>query len=132
MKPASRMTIARLIPVIFVVIALTGCASGENSLLSASTTAATAEVTMPGRWMLSAPNAPSCGMNFAGGPGAYEGTVVPDGGCPGRFFTSRRWVLASGGLTINDHEGNALAQLGFAGGNFEGKTAEGMPVTLAR
>ena len=124
---------ARIAPVALIALTLAGCAGGSSPFGDATPTAAAApEFGMPGRWMLSAPNAPSCGMNFAGAPGAYEGTVVPDGGCPGRFFTSRRWVLTSGALTINDDEGNALAQFGFAGGNFEGKSTEGAPVTLER
>ena len=32
---------------------------------------------MTGRWILSAPNAPSCGLAFGGAPGARDGTVPP-------------------------------------------------------
>ena len=67
-------------------------------------------VTMTGRWILAAPNAPSCGMNFASSPGGQDGTIAPEGGCPGNFFTSRHWTLAQGTLTINDHENKPLAQ----------------------
>ena len=66
---------------------------------------------MAGRWILTAPNAPSCGMNFAGAPGAREGTVSPEGGCPGKFFLSRRWALEQDALVINDDENNPLARL---------------------
>jgi hypothetical protein len=85
---------------------------------------------MSGRWILSAPNAPVCGMNFSGSPD--KGGVVPEGGCPERFFTSRRWTLENGTLAINDDTGNPLATFIFVGGRFEGKSAAGTPVTLAR
>jgi hypothetical protein len=81
---------------------------------------------------LSAPDAPSCGMNFAGAPNAHDGTIAPEGGCPGKFFTSRHWTLRQGGLTINDHENQPLAQLTFANGHFEGQADAGAPVTLGR
>ena len=87
---------------------------------------------MVGRWMLSAPDAPACGMNFAGAPGKQEGTIAPEGGCPESFFTSRHWTLQQGTLTIDDHENNPLAQLSFAADRFEGKSTAGVPVTLAR
>ncbi len=109
---------------------LAGCAS---SPLGGATPAATAPaVDMTGRWFLSVPNAPSCGMNFASAPGAHEGTIAPQGGCPGDFFTSRHWTLAQDALTINDHQNRPLAHLTFAGGRFQGQAAAGMPVTLSR
>ena len=73
-------------------------------------------VDMTGRWIFAAPNAPSCGMNFAGAPGAHEGTVTPEGGCPGKFFTSDHWMLDQNTLMINDHENQPLAHLTFADG----------------
>jgi hypothetical protein len=87
---------------------------------------------MSGRWILAAPNAPTCGLNFGGAPGAQQGTVVAEGGCPGRFFTSRRWTINQGRLVINDDENKMLAQLNFADGRFEGQAAAGMAVTLTR
>ncbi len=87
---------------------------------------------MPGRWMLAAPNAPACGMNFTAKPGANEGRVAPEGGCPERFFTSRRWMLQQSTLTISDDDNGQLAQLNFAGGRFEGKSGTGTPLTLER
>lgn len=109
---------------------LTGCAGGP-SLLS-DNAAPAAELVMPGRWMLSAPNAPACGLNFSGKPGATEGMVSPEGGCPERFFTSRRWTLQQSALTISDDDNNQLASLNYAGGRFEGKSNTDTPVTLAR
>ena len=85
---------------------------------------------MAGRWILAAPNAPSCGLNFNGSAGAREGTVSPEGGCPGKFFMSRRWSLASGALTIVDEDSQPLATLSYANGHFAGQTATGLPVTL--
>ena len=87
---------------------------------------------MAGRWILAAPNAPSCGMNFAGAPGARDGTVTPEGGCPGNFFMSRGWTLEQGALLINDEDNQPLANLSEAGGRFEGQSTAGMPVTLSR
>jgi hypothetical protein len=87
---------------------------------------------MTGRWFLAAPNAPPCGMNFGGAPGAQQGTITPDGGCPGKFFTSRRWTFEQGALVINDDENKPLAHLTLAGGRFEGQATAGMAVTLSR
>jgi hypothetical protein len=87
---------------------------------------------MTGRWMLSAPNAPACGMDFSAGRRQGEGAVVPDGGCPGQFYMSRRWVLTQDThmLTISDDA--PLAQLVLSGGQFTGQSTTGVPVTLAR
>ena len=61
-------------------------------------------------------------MTFgAAAPAASEGTIAPEGGCPGKFFTSRKWTFDQGGLTIRDHNGQPLAQLSDAGRRFEGK-----------
>jgi predicted small lipoprotein YifL len=89
---------------------------------------------MAGRWTLAAPNAPACGMEFTVGPGRQEGIVVPEGGCPGQFYTSHRWSFAEDTqtLTISDEENAPLAQLKPAGTQFIGRSTTGMPVTLAR
>ena len=108
---------------------LAGCAGGASLSDSA---APPAELTMPGRWMLAAPNAPACGMTFTARPGASEGSVSPEGGCPERFFTSRRWSLRQSALTISDDSNNELAQLSYAGDRFEGKSSSGTVLTLAR
>src|SRR5262249_1566484 len=83
---------------------------------------------MSGRWVLTSPNRGQCGMNFSGAPKATEGTIAPEGGCPGSFFTSRRWALEEGNVVIRDHNGAQLAQLApaSAGGMwFEGQAATG-------
>jgi len=110
---------------------LTGCASGLFGVSTSAAPTLTGD-DMPGRWFLAAPNGPPCGMNFGGAPGAQQGTITPDGGCPGKFFMSRHWTLDQGALTINDQENQPLAHLAFAGSRFEGQAAAGMAVTLAR
>jgi len=90
-------------------------------------------VNMAGRWMLTSAGAPGCAMNFAGSPGAAEGSIAPEGGCPGNFFTSRRWVFEENGLVIRDHTGQPLARLVLAAsGRFEGQATGGQQVALAR
>src|SRR4051794_1346005 len=100
--------------------ALAGCATGFN--FPGSSTAP--EVTQPaapaaapadlgGRWLLNSPGRGQCSMTFgsAAAAGAAEGTIAPAGGCPGKFFTSRKWTYDQAGLTIRDHKGQPLAQL---------------------
>jgi hypothetical protein len=112
-------------------LALAACA---GTLPDAEQTPAAPKVEMSGRWLLSTPNAPSCGMSF--GVGAQEdgqgGTIKPEGGCPGNFFTSRHWTLDKGDLVIRDHNDEPLAELHFVGGRFEGKSTDGLQVTIAR
>ena len=64
-------------------------------------------------------------MNFGSAPGADQGTIAPEGGCPGKFFTSRKWAFEHGALIIRDHKGEALAQLSFSGGRFAGQVSGG-------
>ena len=109
---------------------LAGCAGGQFG--GTSPEAAQIPEVMVGRWMLAAPNSPVCGMNFGGAPGAREGSVAPEGGCPEKFFMSRRWTFEQDRLTINDSENNPLAQLNLTGGRFEGRSTSGTPITLAR
>ena len=109
-----------------VALMLAGCAGG------ATPGAQTPSVDMSGRWILSAPNAPICGMSFAGEPGAREGAVSPEGGCADKFFMSRRWTLDQGTLVINDEDNQPLAKLNNTGGRFEGQSTAGMTVTLTR
>ena len=59
-------------------------------------------------------------------------TSSPDGGCPERFYLSRRWSIGQDGVTIGDDANNALGVLTFSGGQFAGKSAAGTPVTLSR
>ena len=111
---------------------LAGCAGQGLSLGGSEAAPAAAPVSLAGRWMLAAPNAPACGMIFAGTQGAREGTLAPEGGCPGKFFTSRRWSFDGSALIIKDHDGQPLANLNFAKGRFEGRSTAGTAVTLSR
>jgi hypothetical protein len=107
---------------------LAGCAGAPSGDTAPTATAAD----MSGHWILAAPNAPTCGLNFSGAPGAQEGTISPEGGCPGNFFTSRHWTLAQGALTISDEDNQPLASLTVTGGRFEGQATAGMAVALTR
>ncbi len=90
-------------------------------------------VNMAGRWMLASPGRGQCNMTLGAAPGAAEGTIAPEGGCPGSFFTSRKWSFDSNGITIRNHNGQPLAQLSpDATGRVDGKAATGEPVTLSR
>jgi hypothetical protein len=77
-------------------------------------------VDLAGRWRLTAVGAGGCFMTFGSAPGAVDGSIAPEGGCPAKFFTSRKWTFEHGVLIIRDHKGEPLAQLSFADGRFEG------------
>lgn len=111
-------------------ISLAGCAGTGGLLPGVEEKPPAPKVDMAGRWLVITPNAPSCGMIF--GAGADSGTIKPEGGCPGDFFTSRHWALEQDELVIRDHNSEPLAQLKFAGGRFEGKSAKGLQITIAR
>jgi len=90
-------------------------------------------VSMAGRWTLSSSGAGGCAMNFGAPPGASEGTIAPEGGCPGNFFTSRKWVFEDSALVIRDHTGQPLARLALGpSGRFDGQATTGQPVSLGR
>jgi hypothetical protein len=110
--------------------ALTLCACG--SLRDQTPVSQTTTDVMAGRWILAAPNAPSCGINFAGAPGVREGKLTPEGGCPEKFYLSRSWTLEQNTLTIIDDAGEPLAEFTFANGRFDGASATGTPVSLTR
>lgn len=86
---------------------------------------------LAGRWRLAAASG-GCVMTLAAVPGAAEGTIAPAGGCPGNFFTSRKWTFEHDMLIIRDHKSEALAELSFAAGHFQGQATGGGSVTLAR
>jgi hypothetical protein len=110
----------------------TGFDSGPGSgALSSQPSAPPAA--MAGRWLFSSPGRGQCNMTFgAANAAASEGTVAPEGGCPGKFYMSRKWTHDQNGLTMRDHTGQPLAQLSGAGGRFDGKATTGEPVGLAR
>jgi hypothetical protein len=71
-------------------------------------------------------------MTLGATPGAAEGTIAPAGGCPGNFFTSRKWTFEHDMLIIRDHKSETLAELSFSAGRFQGQATGGGSITLAR
>ena len=126
------MTAVRVATGVLVVFTLTGCAGDQVSVGSSAPAPAPIDASMTGRWILAAPNSPSCGLEFGGAAGARNGAVSPDGGCPGGFYLSRRWAMEGSVLTIADDENQPLAQLRPGGTRFEGQSTNGIPVTLER
>ncbi len=93
----------------------------------------TPPVDLAGKWKLSAAGGGSCVMTLGNSPATTaEGTVAPAGGCPGNFFTSRKWTYEHDMLIIRDHKGEVLVELSFADGRFAGHAANGGALTLAR
>jgi hypothetical protein len=140
---ASLRTVFRLSIAAMLAIGAAGCRTDGFPSLSGSGGAtspgearpASPPVNMAGRWMLASPGRGQCNMTFrAASPADMEGTIAPEGGCPGKFFTSRKWTFDSNGLSIRDHNGQPLAQLSSAAGgaSFAGKATTGDPVTLTR
>lgn len=119
-----------------IVLVLAGCAGGQTVTGGAPVASAgygAPPEPMAGRWQLAEPGARPCNMNFGGAPGAGEGTIAPEGGCPGNFYTSRKWTFEQGALVIRDHTGAPLGQLALAApGRFDGKATNGQPLTLTR
>ena len=89
-------------------------------------------IDLAGRWKLAEKGGRACFMSFGNAPGAVQGTIAPEGGCPGNFFTSRKWTFEHGTLFIRDHKGEPLAQLSFADGRFEGHQTGGVALLLSR
>lgn len=107
-------------------LSLTGCASQQ---LATANVADTSPGDLAGRWMLSMPQMPACGLNLSGG---LQGRIAPEGGCPGRFFTSRRYSLDNGTMTILDGENLPLGRLTARDDGFTGRAETGETVTLTR
>jgi hypothetical protein len=110
---------------------LSACAGDKPGDTATGTTGGPA-VEIAGRWLLSAPNAPACGMTFGGDRSKGEGAIAPEGGCPGQFFKSRRWALEQDALLIKDHNGETLGRLNASSNGFEGTATDGKPVALNR
>jgi Protease inhibitor Inh len=87
---------------------------------------------MAGRWKFAAAGGGACVMTFGNNPAAVQGTIAPQGGCPGNFFTSRKWTFEHGVLFMRNHKSEVLAQLSFGGGHFEGHDTSGGAVSLTR
>lgn len=90
-------------------------------------------VEMTGRWVLASSGTGSCNMVFNSAVGALEGTVAPEGGCPGKLFISRKWTFEHNSLVLLNHNGEPLAQLGSSEpGKLEGRSTNGEPISLTR
>jgi hypothetical protein len=89
-------------------------------------------IALDGRWRFAAAGVGACFMNLAQTGAAAQGTIAPEGGCPGNFFTSRKWTFEHGALIIRDHKSEVLAELSFAAGRFEGHQAGGGTLSLSR
>jgi len=134
-RPASRASAP-----VLVLLALTGCSGMDwaGSSSSPTTTAAPPQagappVSLAGRWQLSSPSRGQCNMTFgASSPAAADGTIAPEGGCPGKLYMSRKWTYDQTGLTLRDHKGQPLAQLASGGGGFQGNATSAEPVALMR
>ncbi|HUD87369.1 MAG TPA: AprI/Inh family metalloprotease inhibitor [Xanthobacteraceae bacterium] len=124
-------------------IALAGCATTPSPEPEASAPPPAAAsppppvptsppVDLSGRWKLTAAAGGACVMTFGEAPAAVQGTIAPEGGCPGNFFTSRKWTFERDTLVLRDHKGQSLAQLSFTGGHFEGQDSNGGSLVLSR
>jgi hypothetical protein len=89
-------------------------------------------VDLAGRWKLSVAGGSACAVTLGDSAGASEGSIAPAGGCPGKFFTSRKWTYEHDRLIIRDHKGEVLVELSFADGHFQGQGTAGAAVTLTR
>jgi hypothetical protein len=63
---------------------------------------------------------------------ALQGTIAPEGGCPGNFFTSRKWTFEHDMLIVRDFKNQPLAQLSYSVDHFEGQDNGGGKLTLSR
>jgi Protease inhibitor Inh len=89
-------------------------------------------IDLAGRWRLTAAAGGACFMTLGAAAGAGQGTIAPEGGCPGNFFTSRKWTYEHDNLIVRNHKGEPLAQLSFTGGHFEGADAGGGTLSLSK
>jgi Protease inhibitor Inh len=152
-RTAAGVGVTRVAVLAVALVALTGCSTGwfgpTTPPLAAVPTGsvtgtplgppnparareAAPDTAMAGRWTL-ATGTGACGMNFGSASGARQGAIAPEGGCPGRFYTSRKWTLEQRTLVIRDHRGKPLAQLAQSSPlRFDGKTVNGLPLSLSR
>jgi Protease inhibitor Inh len=107
--------------------------TASASLAPAATPRGGPPIEMSGRWVLAATGASSCGMVFSSTAGALEGTVAPEGGCPGKLFMSRKWAFEQNSLILRNHKGEPLAQLvSSEPGRLEGRSISGDSISLTR
>ncbi|MGD9847295.1 MAG: AprI/Inh family metalloprotease inhibitor [Variibacter sp.] len=87
---------------------------------------------LAGRWTLSSSAGGACAMTFVAGAGS-DGAVQPEGGCPGKFFTSRKWSIEGGAIVIRNHNNEPLARLtAISPTRYEGQSASGQQLSLVR
>jgi protease inhibitor Inh len=131
----------RTAALLLVLAALAGCAEGNRPEEQAVAPQAAPPpppppapppVNLAGRWKLSAEGGGACFVNFASPAGAIQGTIAPEGGCPGNFFTSRKWTFEHGMLIVRDHKGEPLAQFAVGGDRLDGQATTGKRVSLSR
>jgi hypothetical protein len=89
-------------------------------------------VDLAGKWKLAVAGGGACTMTFGDSTGASDGSIAPAGGCPGNFFTSRKWTYEHDMLIVRNHKGEVLVELSFANGHFEGQAVGGGTVSLTR
>jgi hypothetical protein len=89
-------------------------------------------VDLAGRWRLSAAAGGACFMALGDTPGAIQGTIAPEGGCPGSFYTSRKWTFEDGTLIIRNHKSEKLGQVSYTGDRFNGQDTGGGAISLSR
>ena len=136
----TRMRAARTAAFVLAVATLIGCASNPPPEPEAAAAPAAAPppppaappVDLAGRWRFTETGGGGCFMTFGSAPAAAQGTIAPEGGCPGNFFTSRKWTFERDVLVIRNHKDEPLARLSFAGGHFEGRGVGGATVSLSR
>jgi hypothetical protein len=134
------MRAARVAAVMFALATFAGCASNPPPEPEAASAPAPAPppppppppVDLAGRWRLTETGSGACFINFGNAPAAAQGTIAPEGGCPGNFFTSRKWTFEHDTLIIRNHKDEPLARLSFSSGHFEGSAAGGAAVSLSR
>ena len=85
---------AKVAAALLVAGALTGCAGNDRVAARPEPQASAPPppapspppVDLAGRWKLSAAGGGACFMNLGNSPGALQGTIAPEGGCPGKFL----------------------------------------------
>jgi hypothetical protein len=105
---------------------------GANAATPPASGPGIAAADIGGRWTLSSSAGGACAMTFVAAAGG-DGSIRPEGGCPGKFFTSRKWSFEGGALVIRNHNGEPLVKLtAVSPTRYEGQSAAGQQVSLVR
>ena len=126
------MTAVRVATGVLVVFTLTGCAGDQVSVGSSAPAPAPIDAIYDRPLDVGRAELAVLRSGIRRCRGRPNGTVAPEGGCPGDFYMSRRWAMEGSVLTIADDENQPLAQLRPGGTRFEGQSTNGIPVTLER